>query len=66
MPVMALVVMYVNIRYLFGVPPAPYIEPLGFAAWIVAIGYEAAARTFSNERRLVAIENELETARQIQ
>jgi sigma-B regulation protein RsbU (phosphoserine phosphatase) len=66
MPTMSLVVIFVDVRYLFGVPPASYIEPLGFATWIAAIGYEALAHTFANERRLLTLDAELETARQIQ
>lgn len=66
MPALALVTLYVNIKWFFGYPPAPYIEPIAFTAWISAIGYEAAKHTFDNERRLFSIESELETARQIQ
>ncbi|HME58937.1 MAG TPA: PP2C family protein-serine/threonine phosphatase [Terracidiphilus sp.] len=65
-PAIALIVLYVDIGFLFGVPPPPHIEPITFAFWICAIGYEAATHTFENERRLLTIESELETARQIQ
>jgi sigma-B regulation protein RsbU (phosphoserine phosphatase) len=66
MPAIALITLYVNVMWFFGVPPAPYIEPIAFAGWISAIGFEAARHTFDNERRLFTIEGELETARQIQ
>jgi sigma-B regulation protein RsbU (phosphoserine phosphatase) len=66
MPLVALIGAYVNVRWYFGVPPAHFVEPVSFAIWISAIGYEAAKRTFDNERRLFSIESELETARQIQ
>jgi sigma-B regulation protein RsbU (phosphoserine phosphatase) len=65
-PTIALIVLYVDIGFLFGVPPPPHIEPITFACWICAIGYEAIKHTFENERRLMTIESELETARQIQ
>ena len=66
MPLVALIGAYVNVRWYFRVPPAHFIEPVSFAIWVSAIGYEAAKRTFDNERRLVSIDSELETARQIQ
>jgi sigma-B regulation protein RsbU (phosphoserine phosphatase) len=43
-----------------------YVEPVAFAVWVLALGYVAVQRTFENERRLLMIESELETARQIQ
>jgi phosphoserine phosphatase RsbU/P len=66
LPLVALIGAYVNVRWYFGVPPAHFIEPVSFAIWVSAIGYEAAKRTFDNERRLFSIDSELETARQIQ
>ena len=42
------------------------IEPAAFGIWILALVYVAAERVFANERRLLAIDSELETARQIQ
>jgi sigma-B regulation protein RsbU (phosphoserine phosphatase) len=44
----------------------PYLVPISFTVWIIALGYVAVQRTFENERRLLTIESELETARQIQ
>lgn len=66
MPAVAFITLYVNVMWFFGFPPSPFIEPIAFSAWIGAIGYEAARHTFDNERRLLSIESELETARQIQ
>lgn len=66
MPLIALVTIYVNAMWFFGTPPPPYVEPVMFAVWISAIGYEAATHTFENERRLLSLDSELETARQIQ
>jgi sigma-B regulation protein RsbU (phosphoserine phosphatase) len=66
LPAVSVFVLVVDIRLFLGHPPARYVEPIGFAVWVFAIGYEAAKHTFDNERRLVAIEIELETARQIQ
>lgn len=66
MPLIALVTVYVNAMWFFGTPPAQYVEPITFAVFVSAIGYEAASHTFENERRLLSLESELETARQIQ
>ena len=49
-----------------GIIHREYAEPVAFAAWVLALGYVAVQRTFENERRLLTIESELETARQIQ
>jgi sigma-B regulation protein RsbU (phosphoserine phosphatase) len=66
MPAIACLSVFVNVRWYFGVPPPHFIEPVIFAGWIAALGYEAAKHTFDRERRLLSIETELETARQIQ
>jgi phosphoserine phosphatase RsbU/P len=66
MPAIAILSVFVNVRWYFGIPPPHYIEPITFAGWIAALGYEAAKHTFDKERRLLSIESELETARQIQ
>jgi len=66
LPAIACLSVFVNVRWYFGVPPPHYIEPVTFAGWIAALGYEAAKHTFNKERRLLSIESELETARQIQ
>ena len=41
-------------------------EAIGFLAFLLALGYVAGQRFFSNEARLLTIERELEIARQIQ
>ena len=66
LPACAGLVLVVDVLLFFGHPPSRHIEPIGFAIWVFAIGYEAAKNTFDNERRLASIEGELETARQIQ
>ncbi len=66
MPAIAVVALCVNVMSLFGVQPPDFIEPVTFAVWVTAIGYEAAKHTFDKERRLLALDTELETARQIQ
>jgi sigma-B regulation protein RsbU (phosphoserine phosphatase) len=65
-PAMALLAIGINLLWLIHVPPPAYFEPVAFMAWVFALGYEAASRSFANERRLVAIDSELEMARQIQ
>ena len=41
-------------------------EFIGFLIFVAGLGYVAASRTFANEQRLSAIDNELEVARRIQ
>ena len=48
------------------IPNVRGLEPLGFAAFVLSLGYVTSQRVFSNERRLVAIESELSIAREIQ
>jgi phosphoserine phosphatase RsbU/P len=66
LPAIAAVALYENVRGLLGLGVRDYIEPAAFTVWVLALGYVAVQRTFSDERRLLAIESELETARQIQ
>lgn len=49
-----------------GVPTIRGIEVYGFVAFLAAVGYVAVSRVFTNERRLLALAQELETARRIQ
>jgi Stage II sporulation protein E (SpoIIE) len=44
----------------------PLVDSLGFAVLLFSLGYVALEVVFTNERRLLSIETELETARQIQ
>jgi sigma-B regulation protein RsbU (phosphoserine phosphatase) len=43
-----------------------YLEDLGFFIFICCLGYAVAHRFFQNEKELITISHELETARQIQ
>jgi serine phosphatase RsbU (regulator of sigma subunit) len=45
---------------------ASYLEGFGFIIFIGCLGYAVAHRFFQNEKELIAISHELETARQIQ
>jgi phosphoserine phosphatase RsbU/P len=65
-PAIAVVALYVNLSGILGYRADFWIEPPAFVFWVFALGYVAAQRVFSNERRLFSIESELETARQIQ
>jgi len=58
--------LYANLRGFFGLPEYRVLEPLAFAVLICSIGYVVAERIFRDGRRLVAIENELAIAREIQ
>jgi sigma-B regulation protein RsbU (phosphoserine phosphatase) len=58
--------LYSNLSGLFGYQTWPIFGWLGFIALLFSIAFVAAQMTFASERRLIAIENELETARQIQ
>jgi len=66
LPAIALAAVFSNISWVVHRVPPSYIEPVAFAAWVLALGYVAVQRTFENERRLLTIESELESARQIQ
>lgn len=65
-PAIGAVALYINLSGFLGYRPALYLEPPAFVLWVFSIGYVAAERVFANERRLLSIEGELETARQIQ
>ena len=58
--------LYTNLEHLFRKTPNVFVEPLGLAALILALGYLAAEKTFADERRLLSIESELAVAREIQ
>lgn len=58
--------LYENLNYFLRLREYPFLEPLGFAAAIFSLGYVAAEKVFTDERRLLAIEKELEIAREIQ
>jgi phosphoserine phosphatase RsbU/P len=58
--------LYSNLSRFLGYQTLPFLGWLGFAALLFSLAYVAGQMIFSSERRLFAIENELETARHIQ
>jgi phosphoserine phosphatase RsbU/P len=64
--IFALEVMYTNLSSVLQYRVLPMVDSLGFAALLFSLGYVALEILFTNERRLLSIETELETARQIQ
>jgi sigma-B regulation protein RsbU (phosphoserine phosphatase) len=62
----ALEVLYTNLGTVLDYPVLPLVDSLGFAVFLLSLGYVALEIVFTNERRLLSIETELETARQIQ
>ena len=54
-----------NIRSLLGIR-LPDTEPIGFVAFLAALGYVAARQTVRREQKLNEIQNELEVAKRIQ
>ena len=53
-----------NVAGVFGL--ASKVEPFGFAAFLVTLGYIAARQTMERDQQLNAIQKELEVARRIQ
>ena len=64
--VFALEVLYTNFASVWHYRVLPMVASLGFVALLISLGYVALEILFANERRLLSIETELETARQIQ
>jgi len=64
--IFALEVLYTNLGTVLRYRPLPLVDSLGFAVLLFSLGYVALEIVFTNERRLLSIETELETARQIQ
>jgi len=58
--------LYNNLSWLFGYKTSPVTGWFGFAILLLSLAYVAARIIFKNERRLITIQNEMETARQIQ
>lgn len=58
--------LYSNLSRFFDYQTWPIFGWLGFAVLLFSLAYVAAEITFASEHRLLVIENELETARQIQ
>ncbi len=59
-------VLYTNLASVLHYRVLPLVNSVGFAALLFSLGYIALETVFTNERRLLSIETELETARQIQ
>jgi sigma-B regulation protein RsbU (phosphoserine phosphatase) len=64
--IFTLEVLYTNLSPVLGYRTLPLVDSLGFAALLFSLGYVALEILFTNERRLLSIETELEMARQIQ
>jgi len=64
--IFAFEVLYTNLSDALHYPTLPLVASLGFAVLLFSLGYVALEIVFTNERRLLSIETELETARQIQ
>ena len=64
--VLAAVVLYNNLQGFLHLPAYPSVEPVAFAVFVLSLGYVAAEKVFTDERRLLSIENELAIAREIQ
>ena len=57
---------YTNLSSVLNYRVLPLVSSVGFIALLLSLGYVALEMVFTNERRLLSIETELETARQIQ
>jgi len=64
--IFALEVLYTNLSSVLQYRVLPLVDSFGFAALLFSLGYVALEILSTNERRLLSIETELETARQIQ
>jgi len=64
--IFALEVLYTNLSSILQYRVLPMVASLGFGALLFSLGYVALEILFTNECRLLSIETELETARQIQ
>jgi sigma-B regulation protein RsbU (phosphoserine phosphatase) len=64
--IFALEVLYTNLSSVLHYRVLPLVASLGFGALLFSLGYVALEIMFTNERRLLSIETELETAQQIQ
>ena len=64
--VFAVEALYSNVSRPLGFDHSRMLDHLGFGILLFAFGYVALQQAFANERRLFAVENELEIARKIQ
>jgi sigma-B regulation protein RsbU (phosphoserine phosphatase) len=58
-------ILWENVRSVLGIR-LPDIEPIGFVAFLAALGYVAARQTLQRDRQLNEIQKELEVARRMQ
>lgn len=66
MLIFALEVLYTNLGTVLRYRVLPLVDSFAFALLLLSLGYVALEVLFTNEHRLLSIETELETARQIQ
>jgi len=64
--IFSLEAVYTNLMDVLRLPTLPLVDSLGFAILLFSLGYVALEVVFMNERRLLSLETELETAREIQ
>ncbi len=65
--IFAVFALHANLAYhFFSGPFAQNLEPVGLLIFICCLGFIVAVRIFQNEKSLITLEHELETARQIQ
>jgi phosphoserine phosphatase RsbU/P len=64
--IFAAFIFWENIRNFLGLQHLWNIEPIGFVAFLAALGYVAARQTLQRDQQLSAIQQELEVARRIQ
>ena len=58
--------LYANVARPLGLEPSPILDHIGFVVLLFSLAYTALELVFANERRLLAVDNELEIARKIQ
>jgi phosphoserine phosphatase RsbU/P len=64
--IVAVAALYNDLQHPLHLPSYPAVEPLSFAVFILFLGFVAADKVFTDERRLLSIEDELAIAREIQ
>jgi len=64
--ILAVAVIRENLRTLFRLPQYPFFEPVAMAVFMLSQAWIAAEKIFTDQRRLLSIEDELAIAREIQ
>jgi len=64
--IFAAAVLEANLRTFIRLPYYPFFEPVAFTLFVFSQGWVAAENVFRDQRRLIAIEEELAVAREIQ